>query len=348
MESTAAAESATVRDKKEPLRNAAPRQITRTTLSNKLRRSVAKTARAEGNSNSLWAAAGSLSSIHGQFAGSDKPATELEIDLHDLWFTYYHAAKNTLADNPTLDRLVVQILQAREIGPLQRPADAGGSTTTATTSDGVIWTDLPFLVPDMTWFWLEDWAAMRADNRLAFSTFLAKLASVGVCRDRLSSIGLTLFRDTLETVRPLGAASGDDDGQRSSTGKASRRPQDVTVAELLPAVHAWMSNAGYKMIQLSDARWNGDASNDDDAGGVGVGELFRADPSAVDVSGGGFSPDRWIFWLQRLKQIAEEADQAGDANLGELARGYRDNMLALVGETDSAVKRKLNDTPPPT
>lgn len=323
------------RDDKE--RSKLPKQVTRLTLSNKLRRSISKEARADGDANKLWQAAGSLSSIHRQYTRPGKPAAELEIDLHDLWFTYYHAAKNTLADNPMLDRLVVQILQAREVGPLRRASPAD----TASTSDGVIWADLPFLVPDMTFFWLEDWARMSADNRLGLSTFLAKLASVGVCRDRLCSIGLMLLRDTLETMRPLGGASSNDDGKDSdkerSAENAARRPQDVTVAELLPAVNAWMFHAGYKVIQLADARWIGDDG--------GLGPLLRADPSGSAMSAGGFSPERWIYWLKRMEQIAEEAESAGDTRLGRLTRRYMDNMLAVVDEMDSAVKRLLEDSP---
>lgn len=328
------------RDDKE--RPKLPKQVTRLTLSNKLRRSISKEARADGDANKLWQAAGSLSSIHRQYARPGKPAAELEIDLHDLWFTYYHAARNTLADNPMLDRLVVQILQAREIGPLRRASPAAADT--ASTSDGVIWADLPFLAPDMTFFWLEDWARMSADNRLGLSTFLAKLASVGVCRDRLCGIGLVLLRDTLETMRPLGAVSSDDDdddgtdsGKERSAENAARRPQDVTVAELLPAVNAWMFHAGYKVIQLADARWTGDDG--------ALGPLLRADPSSSAMSAGGFSPERWIYWLKRMEQIAEEAESAGDARLGGLTRRYMDNMLAVVDEMDSAVKRLLKDSP---
>lgn len=340
MQSTSEAEERAPAPREEKERPKLPKQVTRLTLSNKLRRSIAKEARTDGNTNKLWEAASSLSSIHGQYARSGKPATELEIDLHDLWFTYYHAAKNTLADNPILDRLVVQILQAREIGPLQRTssADTGSVATTASTSEGIIWTDLPFLVPDMTYFWLEDWAKISASSRLGFSTFLAKLASVGICRDRFCSIALMLLRDTLETVRPLGVCVSDDDKDKErSAEKPARRQQDVTVAELLPAVNAWMFFAGHKIIQLADARWSGDDG--------GLGPLLRADPSSSAMSAGGFSPERWIHWLKRMEQIAEEAESAGDARLGGLTRRYMDNMLAVADETDSAVKRLLKDSP---
>lgn len=234
-------------------------------LSRELRRSIADIARIEGDNNQLWQSASSLSSINCQYMISGKPGSEFAIDLHDLWFTYYHAARNTVASNPMLDRLIVQILQARELGRLRRTSSADtGVPAAASTSDGVIWADLPFLVPDMTEFWIRDWSTMSSSNLLGFSTFLAKLASIGVCNDRLSGIGLILFRDALETPRPLGAF-----GEEHAMDEA-RLSQDVTISKLLPAVNSWLFHAGYKIIQLADMRW----SNDTDARG----ELFRNDP----------------------------------------------------------------------
>ncbi|XWW96333.1 hypothetical protein V2A60_004306 [Cordyceps javanica] len=297
-----------------------------------LRSSVAETGRAEGDKNRLWESARSLASINRQYTGSGKPASAFEIDLHDLWFTYYHAAKNTIDANPVLDRLVVQIIQARELGPLYDPSPTDASVITkAITSDGVIWTDLPFLVPDMTAFWDQDWSTMSASNLLSFATFLAKLASVGVCQDRLSSIGLGLLRDTLETPRLLGASA------EEHVEDASRLSQDVTVAALLPPVSSWLFHAGYKIVQLADAGWSSDACS--------LGELFRSDTLCGSATPAGFSPERWIFWLRRLEQVAEGAESLGDARLGGTARRILDNMLFTVDERHSAVKQLLHNSP---
>lgn len=318
------------RGQSERLKASSP--VTRLTLSNMLRRSVAEIARAEGDNNRLLESAGSIENIHHRYSSSEKPASEFEIDLHDLWFTYYHAAKNTTAQNPMLDRLVVQIIQARELGSLRRPSPADASVITeATTSDGIIWTDLPFLVPDMTGFWLQDWPMMSASNLLSFVTFLAKLASVGVCQDRLSGVGLALLCDALETPRPLGA-SGEEHGE-----DPSRLPQDVTVAALLPAVNSWLCHCGHKIVQLADARWKSDACS--------LGELFRDDPLCGSATPTGFSPERWVFWLKRLEQIAKGADTAGDARLGETVRKMMDNMLFIADERHSAVKQLLQNSP---
>lgn len=84
-------------------------------------------------------------------------------------------------------------------------------------------------------------------------------------------------------------------------------------------------------------RW----SNDRD----GFGELFRTDPLCSAATPGGFSPERWIFWLKRLEQIAEQAETAGDARLGENTRRFMDNMLFILDERDSAVKQMLKELP---
>ncbi|OAA55486.1 hypothetical protein ISF_07997 [Cordyceps fumosorosea ARSEF 2679] len=257
---------------------------------------------------------------------------EFDIDLHDLWFTYYHAAKNTADKNPILDRLVIQIIQARELGALRRPSPADASVTIeATTSDGVIWTDLPFLVPDDRVL-APGLADDGRKNLLSFTTFLAKRASVGVCQDRLSGIGLALLCDALETPRLLGASGEEEHGE-----EPARLPQDVTFATLLPAVNAWLSHAGHKIVQLADARWESDACS--------LGELFRGDPLCGSATPAGFSPERWLFWLKRLEQIAEAAEGAGGKRLGGTVRRSMDNMLLVADERHSAVKQLLHYSP---
>ena len=55
-------------------------------------------------------------------------ATLLEQDLHDLWYTFNEAAKVTDVHHPTQDRLVAQMLYAREIRLLKREtANSAGS-----------------------------------------------------------------------------------------------------------------------------------------------------------------------------------------------------------------------------
>ena len=70
--------------------------------------------------------------------------------MHDLWHLYYHASMNIDHERPEEDRLVRQILYARELGVLTRRGENVEVIKEAVTSKGKIWKDLPFLVEDMT------------------------------------------------------------------------------------------------------------------------------------------------------------------------------------------------------
>lgn len=304
---------------------------TRLAVSAEMRRAVTDAAQSDGSNNDLWETAMStISNIQLRYSRSKKEGGEFEVDLHDLWFIFYQAAKNTVPESHMHDRLVLQIIQARELGPLRRGKTS--DLNIATTSDGVIWTGLPFLATDMVQFWSQDWAGMSPSQRLGFATFLAKLASVGVCNNKLCIAALTILHDALETRRPLGKW-GESNAEHPISAS-----NDVTIAELLPSVNLWLYHAGNKLIQLAEDMWESDA-------GTGlVGELLREDASRGALSGG-FSPERWIFWLKRLQQIRREAYGAGDAHLAEYATKMVGNMLLMVEERDSAVRDKLQDSP---
>ncbi|KAK5993655.1 hypothetical protein PT974_07090 [Cladobotryum mycophilum] len=296
----------------------------------------ADSARSEGNDNQLWVSTTSKwSSINLRFSQFPLPGHALEKDLHDLWFMYYHASKNISYDHPALTRLAFQLLQAQERGALSRRTLNDDTAEVAITSGGVIWTDLPFFVSDVTGFWLKDCAVMGAAQRLNFATFLAKLASVGLVRNGLCGIALIILRETLETPRQLGTIG--DQGKEEED--PNRSLQDLRISELLPAANAWLFEAGVKIIQLSDQLWK---NCSDDVGRVGT--LCSAGTSDVTPSTG-FSPSRWIFWLRRLEEVVQVAREAGDSNLAEYASRLMDNMLLTVDERDSSVKRELEASP---
>ena len=163
------------------------------------RQSWAETGASEGDDNSLWISANSMwSSINNRYSIGQARGEDFEVDLHDLWFIYYHAAMNVSSASPNQDRLVVQILQAREQGALVRCRLDGNTIDTASTADGVIWTDLPYLVPDMTSFWIKGCGSMSAAQRLNLASFLAKLASISLVHDKLCVLALVILRDSLE------------------------------------------------------------------------------------------------------------------------------------------------------
>lgn len=289
-------------------------------------------ARTQGSDNTLWRTATSyISNINIRYSRSQKFGNDFEIDFHDLWFLYYQASMNTSNESANQDRLVVQIIQTQQQGALKRRSGIdGNAAVVATTSDGLIWTDLPFFVSDMTRFWTNDWVAMSAANRINFASFVAKLASVGITEDKLCGIALSIFCDALETARPLGSFG------EGSAEDPNRHAQDVTIADLLPVANVWLFHARLRLIQLSDALWN-ECTNS-------IGELFRADPLSSGISAG-FSPQRWIFWLRRLEEVGQQATQAGDTNLAEYAFKVMDNMLLTLDEGDSTVQRMMESLP---
>ncbi|RYO92990.1 hypothetical protein DL766_005215 [Monosporascus sp. MC13-8B] len=250
--------------------------------------------------------------------------------LHDLWYGYYQGGRHPSHSSAEQDRLAFHILRARGMGALTKRA-RNGSIETAVTLDGVAWEDLPFFVSDMTDFWFNDCACMEAAHRLNFASFLAKLASTGLCNDKLCRIALLVLRETFETVRPLGSVSSSADANAEAT------MGDLTISDLLPAACAWIREAGRKIVQLSDVFWN-------DCPGMtgGYGATFTASELGRGLSSSsGFSPQRWMYWLKRLDEIAEEANQAGESSVAEIASEAIDFMLSRVEETDSFVLKEF-------
>jgi hypothetical protein len=112
----------------------------------------------------------------------------------------------------------------------------------ARTVEGTLWNDLPFLITDMTDFWVNNSVSLSSSQRLNFASFLAKLASTRINKDRLCQIALVLFRTTFEDGRDLRTTDDLDD----EDPKASIRSLDL--ARLLPSACAWIKEAGYNII----------------------------------------------------------------------------------------------------
>lgn len=290
-------------------------------------------ARKEGDVNSLWAAANTRwIAINRKFIKPFGSIDALESGLHDLWFLFYVASKNILHSSPAMDRLVLQLPRAREQGCLKKQ-NQDGSVMIASTSDGIVWEDLPFLVTDMINFWQRDCASMSAAQRLNFAAFLAKLTSIGIS-DKICGIALLLFRQTLETPRPLGKLD-------KTSGEDSRRTlENLSIGDLLPLVNQWFLEAGMKIIQLSDQTWK---DGPDDI--IQPGVIYREDRHDAAITPSGFSADRWMFWLRRLDIIQTEARAAGEIELAEFTGRIMDNMIFSLDGTDSTVERAWRASP---
>ncbi|PYH92993.1 hypothetical protein BO71DRAFT_9377 [Aspergillus ellipticus CBS 707.79] len=254
----------------------------------------------------------------------------LEEYLHSLWHIYYQLGRYTSHETADHDRLVLDILRIQGKGPLTRPVPwlyGNDRIDIARTVKGTLWNDPPFLVADMTDFWVNNCASMSGFQRLNFASFLAKLASTRVSKDRICQVDLVLFRTTFEVGRDLRTTGEPDDED------PRRCLRQLDIAHLLPSACTWIKEAGVNLIQLSDVCWN------DCPGTVGQGgqafiesELGRRSPT-------GFTPWRWMYWLKRLHEIREEATEAKEERLEEYATDAIERMVSNVEERNSEILR---------
>jgi Protein of unknown function (DUF3632) len=216
--------------------------------------------------------------------------------------------------NGNQNTLVIQILSAREMGTLTTRPMNSERTGDATAQDSIgVWKDLPFLVEDMTSHWLQ--ANMTPTNRVNFAGFLAKLCAVGIDY-RLCGCALTILRDALETNRPI----------RTNGGGG----EVASILELLPIANAWWYWAGNKIIRLSE-----DSFNYFPAEVSKLGELAQV--AGVEPATGGFSTQRWLFWVDRLGQI--ETQLEGDDRA--IIPKYVNNLVAVTKQFDCNITRQL-------
>ncbi|KAJ4353364.1 uncharacterized protein N0V89_005093 [Didymosphaeria variabile] len=251
----------------------------------------------------------------------------LEGYLHSLWHIYYQLARHTSHETRDHDRLVLDILRIRGLGPLTRPVSGLYGIDIARTAEGTLWNDLPFLVTDMTDMWINSCASMSGIQRLNFTTFLAKLASARVCKDKMCQIALLLFRWTFEEGRDLRTTEEPDEEG------AHRSIASLDIAHLLPAACAWIKEAGHNLLQLSDVLWNDCPSI------IGQGGRLFVESEFGKRSPTGFTPWRWMYWLKRLHEIRDEAKETNEQRLEEYATNAIDFMVSNVKERSSETLR---------
>ncbi|KAK1912109.1 hypothetical protein P3342_009708 [Pyrenophora teres f. teres] len=188
----------------------------------------------------------------------------------------------------------------------------------------------------MTGFWTNDCAILSAAQRLNLSSFVAKLASSRVAKDRFCQIALLLFRSTFEETRCLCSPETSDE-VASNEENTRRTMRDLSLAELLPAACVWIKEAKYNIMQLSDVFWNDCPST------VGQGGPNFIESDLGKRSPTGFTPWRWMYWLKRLHEIRDEAKEANEARLVEYAEDAIERMVSGVKERSSDILRAYKD-----
>ncbi|KAJ5161822.1 hypothetical protein N7492_007214 [Penicillium capsulatum] len=255
----------------------------------------------------------------------------LEGQIHSLWYMYYELGRNISSESPEHEGIVLDILRIQGMGPLTRPARGVYGIDIARTVDGTLWNDLPFLVGDMTDLWINNGASMSGTHRLNFATFLAKLASARVAKDRMCQIALLIFRFLFESPQELRT------GEESDEEDLNRGMKQLEIFHLLPAAVAWLKIASHNLLLLSEVYWN-NCPSDVSKGGEEFLESELGQRSPV-----GFSPWRYMFWLKRLHEIQEKAKEANEKALEELATDGIDYMVNTIDERNSEVLRAYKD-----
>ncbi|EAW12458.1 DUF3632 domain-containing protein [Aspergillus clavatus NRRL 1] len=251
----------------------------------------------------------------------------LEGHIHSLWYMYYELGRNISSESPEHEGIVLDILRIQGMGPLTRPARGVYGIDIARTVDGTLWNDLPFLVGDMTNFWVNHSASMSGTHRLNFATFLAKLASTRVAKDRMCQVALLMFRTIFESPQALHT------GEESDEEDLNRGTKQLEVFHLLPAAVTWLKIASHNLLLLSEVYWNDCPSHISKGGEEFLeSELGQRSPA-------GFSPWRYMFWLKRLHEIQEEAKEANEKALEGLATDGIQYMINTIKQRNTEVLR---------
>ncbi|KAF2971386.1 hypothetical protein GQX73_g2254 [Xylaria multiplex] len=262
-----------------------------------------------GNDNALYIAIyNSTHTINRVFTGTNTPIEYFEDQIHKIWYTFIASAQNINAHHPAQDRLLRMITSAQKHGILckvknpkrsiipEEPGTGGPSTRqlreiegldVAETSQGRIWVDLPFLVPDVRDAWKQLMKQLMQPSAPVaclcnYTSAVARLAESSVCDDAFSQCGLEIMKLALETPS---STLGD-------------------YVPLLVLVHIWLRYAGDVLLRLClDASPRLDSS-------WALDEQQLVGPLAQQANIGlaaAWSQERFSFWKDRLVAMAAEA-----------------------------------------
>ena len=270
----------------------------------------------------------SMLSLGDQFFNHGVDAAQLAEGLHDLWDEVIHAAKILPAGNPELDRLVTLILEARELGLLVRKDNSENSESqegeAARLPNGQsLWTDLPYLIQEIQDAWAKESNTYTSAERESLAVLTAKLCAAGVCPTELGNCALWLFREAFETERPLTKmAIGSGTTTLSGVGLPADKGPIPSIVDLLPACLAWLRYANSKLAKLTVTASSMTIVDIDDASALSAPGAFARQ---ADITQGGFSVARWLFWRRRFKELYGR----GDSQVTKLARAcFEESALA--------------------
>jgi hypothetical protein len=213
--------------------------------------------------------------------GNKSPAL-YEFDLHDLWYIYIQIAKAAASDDLQHDRLVRQIMTVKSMESIRYVFGLDATIEELSTSDGVVWTDLPFLGLDIYQSLEQNWTDMSVVQRCNLASFIGRLVAVDA-NSSLNFCALWLLRSALEVSFQVA---------RNSENISDQLGLDETLS---PAVSV-LRYCAHKVLILSIKEFSiPDALKSTLSPGRWIGE------SSVKTSG--FSLTRWHLWKERLDYL---------------------------------------------
>ncbi|CAG9987897.1 unnamed protein product [Clonostachys byssicola] len=217
--------------------------------------------------------------------------------LCDAWYALIQAGKNITTHEFHQDIIVRDLVAVRALGPMQDSVQSISHTQGVITfSDGyTLWSGLPLLSMTLTeefterYYQKDHYSPGQREN---MAGLLARLLAAGFY-DGPALCALSLFRETLETHRPLVKA----DIEEASDSV-------LPLEGLLEALTDLLENSGYSLAILSASTTSNIKTKHADHPRLsGLGELALQHDTITDLSPTGYSPQRWSFWAERLREL---------------------------------------------
>ncbi|KAF7587678.1 hypothetical protein BBP40_006863 [Aspergillus hancockii] len=233
---------------------------------------------------------------------------ELQETLTEVWEGAIHAVKCVPASSADIDRLVVLVVEGRELESFGiRETRYKGILPKA----GLRPSTIPYLGQVFQDFWVNESMGLTLVERESVAVLTAKLYAVGINTSELSFCALWLFKQTFEVERPLTRLAEEDDGE----------DHNCSIDELLPVCLAWLKNYKYRILEESVNNHNPTCSLSSD-----VAEHVTSLGGLALESGipnEGFSLARWLFWRRRLGAF----HRCGNKYISKVARDIFEEMI---------------------
>jgi hypothetical protein len=244
---------------------------------NTLKEHVARDVEAGDNNTLAITSQGGLWASTHQGLSLNQPISKVTMIVRAHWFVALEAAKNYNWRNTKHDHLVCLILGTQDLGTLLR------NSTPVETSDGLLWSDLPYFVKDTMKTLKELIQSPEAPQLLNLTAFLAKSTAVGISSNEIAITALLLFHYALES--PI---------------------ENRVLGHYIPIFYAWIRFASSKLALLSARSFV--PKSDEKC--LEPGELAQL--SGVTCQA--FSIKRWNFWLERITELAAQEDDNNTAH----------------------------------